>query len=125
MAEVRGWSRFFDELHRVISDSDRQIGVANEGYVQFITEKFETGLRSVNSIQETLSDAEQELKPPEREVASEELATCIQTMLSFCHLYQDRLDSVNTDETSYQIQVVANWSIYIPWALHRRRWQLC
>ena len=70
MAEVRGWRRFFDELHRVISDSDRQIGVANEGYVHIVIEKLETGLRSVNSIQETLSDAEQELEPPEREVAS-------------------------------------------------------
>ena len=113
MAEVRGWSRFFEELRRIIAESHQQIGVANEGYVQYIIEKLETGLRSVNSIKEILVNGEHELEGEEREIAANysrriaEVATCIQTMLSYWHLYQDRLDSVNTDvETGYQVQVV-------------------
>ena len=43
-----GWSRVFDELHTVISDSHRQIGIANEELVQYIIEKIETGLRGLN-----------------------------------------------------------------------------
>ena len=91
------------ELRRIIAESHQQIGVANEGYVQYIIEKLETGLRSVNSIQEILVNGEHELEGEEREIAANysrritELATCIQTMLSYWHLYQDRLDSVNTD----------------------------
>ena len=113
MAEVRGWGRFFEELRRIIAESHQQIGVANEGYVQYIVEKLETGLRSLNSIQEILVNGEHELEAEEREIAANysrriaELATCIQTVLSYWHLYQDRLDSVNTDvETGYQVQVV-------------------
>lgn len=111
-AEVRGWSRFFEELHGLISDSHRQIGVANEVYVEFIIDKLDTALRSIHSIQETLRDAEQELELAEAEIATTysrriaELTTCIQTMLSYWHLYQDRLESSSTDETGYQIQVV-------------------
>ena len=112
VAEVRGWSRFFEELHGLISDSHRQIGVANEAYVEFIIDKLDTALRSVRSILETLRDAEQELEPAETEIATTysrriaELITCIQTMLSYWYLYQDRLESSSTDETGYQIQVV-------------------
>ena len=84
MAEVRGWSRFFEELRRIIAESHQQIGVANEGYAQYIIEKLETGLMSVNSIQEILVNGE------EREIAANysrriaELATCI---LLLIHAY--------------------------------------
>ena len=87
MAEVRGWSRFFEELRRIIAESHQQIGVANEGYVQYIIEKLETGLRSVNSIQEILVN---ELEGEEREIAANysrriaELTTCI---LLLIHAY--------------------------------------
>ena len=102
-----GWSRVFDELHRVISDSHRQIGIANEEFVQYIIEKIETGLRGLNSIHQVIRNGEQELLASgDREIASiydrnvADLVTCLQSMLSYWHLHQD------TSGTGYRFQVV-------------------
>ena len=56
-----GWSRFFEELGRVISESQRQLGIANEEFVEYIVNKLETGLRNINSILEVLRNGEEEL----------------------------------------------------------------
>ena len=112
MSAATGWTRFFEELHRVISDSHHQIGVANEGYVQYIIERLETGLRNIHSIHSILSNGEQELEPENREIANDysrnigELAGCIQTMLSYWHLYHDQLQSRDFSESSYHVGVV-------------------
>ena len=68
--------------------------------MQYIIERLETGLRNVHLIHDVLRDGVQELEQPEdREIATDysrkvgELEACIQTMLSYWHLYQDRLQS--------------------------------
>ena len=44
--------------YTVISDSHRQIGIAN---AEYIIEKIETGLRGLNSIHQVIRNGEQEL----------------------------------------------------------------
>ena len=95
-----GWSRFFEELGRVISESQRQLGIANEEFVEYIVDKLEIGLRNINSILEVLRNGQEELpEEEEREIAASycrsisELISCLQTILSDWYMYQDTLDS--------------------------------
>ena len=107
-----GWSRFFDELSRVIADSQRQLGRANEEFVEYIVHKLETGLRNVISILEVLRTAQEELPGgEEREIVTSycsdisELISALRELLADWSLYQDRLDS-NASDQGFRFEVV-------------------
>ena len=107
-----GWSRFFEEVGRVISESQRQLGIANEEFVEYIVEKLETGLRNLNSILEVFRNGEEELlEEEEREIAASyrrdisELISSVQTILSDWNVYQDTFDS-DTQDQGFRFEVV-------------------
>ena len=90
------WSRFFDELERVIDSCYTQIGRANESYVtyMYIVEKLESGLRNINVIHEMLSVANQ----PEDELQAEVSwmiwpLNCIRLLLCYWDVYLSELES--------------------------------
>ena len=55
--ERPGWTAFFEQLENIFSLCQSQIGRANEGFVDYVTQKLELGLQNVNKIKEVLKKA--------------------------------------------------------------------
>ena len=49
MAEFHSWTEFLKEIVHLIVDSERQFGVANSGYCNYIIERFELCLTTWSS----------------------------------------------------------------------------
>ena len=47
---VNGWQRFFVELSVFLSTADRQISTANQAYSEYVLERLQMALASMNSI---------------------------------------------------------------------------
>jgi len=117
-----GWTRFFVELSSVLDSSQTQLGVANETYTRYVIERLENGLRCVTSIADTLSvtseSEEQQVGSPEEEVVlryreiTNELSSCIRSLLCYWDLYLDQLVSGSLIENGYQAQAVNRPGIF-------------
>uniref|UniRef100_A0A1X7TW85 Uncharacterized protein n=1 Tax=Amphimedon queenslandica TaxID=400682 RepID=A0A1X7TW85_AMPQE len=93
--ESFGWTAFFEELENVFSLCQSQIGIANEGFVDYVTQKLELSLQNVKKIQEVLEIAiEPETELEEEEVVVRKyldlistLQSCIIWLLSYWDAY--------------------------------------
>jgi len=111
-----GWGRFFLELSRVINSSENHIG-ANERFARYIIERLENGLRNVYAVNEILTigcEPENELEPEEEEVIcrykrmTDELSSCVLSLLCYWDTYLDELESNSSEHTGYQAEVIHN-----------------
>ena len=59
-----GWSRFFEELSSFLQVTDRQTGIANQAFSEYVLERLETSVMSVSALirhlQSTHSDDEEQ-----------------------------------------------------------------
>ena len=108
------WCNFFSELNRLFDSCQNQIGVANERYVNYAIERLEHGFRSVSIINEKFCIAcepQSELEPDEEEILlrykhmTDELSTCILSLLCYWDTYLDQLGSTSV-AFRYEAQLI-------------------
>lgn len=93
---VNGWQRFFVELSVFLSTADRQISTANQAYAEYVLERLQRALVSMNSVLHhlnTVTPAEEAQAGAITRYSSEitELSQCVREITSF---WERRLDEV-------------------------------
>lgn len=125
--EAFGWSRFFDELARVLQSSYSQIEVSNERYANYIIEKLENALGSVEAIHERLvisSEPENELEPYEQEIViryremTSDLCSVIEYLLAYWDMH---LSGLHTRSLAEGVSLVSSARNRLPGIQERGR----
>ena len=102
--DLAGWSGYFDTIIQLLEEADRQYGVANQQYTQYVLERFDfcvhtcTVLRSQMPSGGGLQAYQQAL---------DELLACFNVIRQKWQEYQDILDSGSSHcQLAYQVNTV-------------------
>ena len=93
-----GWERFFTELSVFLDTAERQISTANQAYTEYVLERLELSLETMNSVihhLQTATPANDEQASIAAHYASEisELAQCVHEIASFWERHLDEVVS--------------------------------
>ena len=105
-----GWSRFFEELSSFLQATDRQAGIANQAFSEYVLERLEISVMSVstliNHLQSTNNDDEQQAEVGANFQA--QLAELLRCLRDISQQWQQHLDhyEANMAATSYSAPVV-------------------
>ena len=91
-----GWERFFTELSVFLNTAERQISTANQAYSEYVLERLELSLETMNSVirhLQTVTPTNDDQASIAANYASEisDLAGCVREIASF---WERRLDEV-------------------------------
>ena len=108
-----GLSSFFDDILRLIEGAERQYGVANINYTEYILERFEFCIITVTSV---LNQLRTDSSAPIREYCAclGELTECLRTIYYKWEEYEGILHSNQMSRMSYQAPVTHSGSLGRP-----------
>ena len=89
---VHGVRQFFDEIHRLIEEAERQHGLANFGYTEYIIERFEYAISVCSDLCVHLRGA---LELEDYLRSSGELVGALEDILRKWKDYENTLESVS------------------------------
>ena len=106
MAEANGIGPFFDEIYRLVEEAERQHGLANLGYTEYVIERFEYVISVCSDICDHLREAS-ELQDYLR--SAEELVTALKDILKKWEEYENTLESSSDLRplTAHQLSLVS------------------
>ena len=114
--DLRGWKSFFDEVASFIEGIERQYGVANENFTEYVVDRLELIIRSCTVISDRFAAVTVEsLSEDDRSVVLEyqssvrELTTELRDMLNRWREYGSVLDStIMSSQVSLSYQMVTS-----------------
>ena len=90
MAEIHGWSEFFEEVIRLAAGAERQFGIANSSYTEYILERLELCTSTCTRIRDFIEDHASSLQ--ECFSSLSHLIEQLKTMQNMWEDYQSSLD---------------------------------
>ena len=110
-SQVKGFSEFFDEVSRLLSEAQKNHGIANHNYTEYILERMEIALSTCSELQFRLHDF-----PDMQEYLSTlgELITQIRFIYRKWCDYEAILDSSNIPTSGYQVRSVPSGGVGRP-----------
>ena len=108
-----GWERFFEELTLFLHSAERQFGIANEAYAQYVLERLQTSVMNVQLLREHLIHPPTQWQPSEQEsevlayysAQMAELLDCLRGIALRWQSYYVQLEA-DSFSTAYQAAVV-------------------
>ena len=106
MAEANGVSLFFDEIYRLVEEAERQHGLANLGYTEYVIERFEYAISVCSDLGNHLRGA---LELEDYSRSTEELVGALRDILRKWKEYESTLESASELRplTAHQLPVVS------------------
>ncbi len=92
MAQVSGWSDFFQEIITLVDGSERQYGIANLNYSEYIIERLELSINTCSSLVEAITNSAVGSELEECRKSLTELIQCLQTSRQRWGKYKDYLE---------------------------------
>jgi len=108
--ELWGWESLFEQLTSVLRAAERQLGVCNKQYAQYVLERFERCTQTVAYLQSHMEDSVSSLSPENRRVAviyialTDDLLTCLRLLGAKSQHYLDCLEAI-VSSTTYRVDV--------------------
>ena len=108
--ELWGWESLFEQLTAFLRAAERQLGVCNKQYAQYVLERFERCTQTVAYLQSHMEDSVSSLSPENRRVAvtyialTDDLLTCLRLLGAKWQHYLDCLEAI-VSSTTYRVDV--------------------
>ena len=84
MVEISGWSEFFKEISTLVDGAERQYGIANLNYSDYVMERLELSISTCFNLLEAINN-------------STELEECLSSLTELFSIYKPVIeDGVNT-----------------------------
>ena len=114
MAVVEYWSGYFEEIVRLLSNGERQYGIANHDYTDYMLQRLEfcytTCLEILDLVQHHRNENQELVELDEYLTSLHQLLDCVRKLHHKWDDYQDVLDSTmqNVGELAYRASTSAS-----------------
>lgn len=105
--DTQMWGSYFDEIIRLLEEAERQYGIANQSYTEYVLERLEVCVHTCRNVRGQLTPGYSAGRLQWYQAVFDDLILCLQSIRRKWEEYKDILDSGSCSGTlAYQVPVV-------------------